>query len=187
MARQALKFEFQGSLLKIFFRYPDRTTTGRLSDEEKALIQLEDEAIEFKRSLIVEILANSPEVSTDDIEEIVFKKTIERTIPIGTGPITTEFHIVEETDVKNGKSVYKEFNKPSKVKFHPGDAKNCYEKARQYAIYKYFEENKVEKDSELYNLIIDCYQTRSEYAIPFCKDRDDIEKINSSKSVKVEA
>lgn len=174
MKNQAMKFEFNGSIMKMFFRYPNRIV-AKLTQEEKEQIAAEEKVIEFKKSVLQELLESASNISQEDFK-IVWKKT-ERIIRRGTGPVTTEFHIVEETgiDPVSEKSIYAPFGENSSVKFHTSSKRNSYEAARQYAIHTYFEKNDIKEDSEIYKLIVEAYIDRSPTAVPFV-DKEQIEE-----------
>jgi len=162
MAHEALKFDFNGSTHKIFFRYPDRVIAPKLTDEEKKAIEEEEAAVRFKKETITALLATAAHISPEDYK-IIFKNE-SRPVRKGSGPITTECHIVKQKGVnpENGKSLFEEAFKPVDVKFHTSSNANSYEKARQHALYKYFKENKIIRGTTYYDAVVKAYESRAE-------------------------
>lgn len=176
MSNQILKFAFEGTEYKMFFRYPDRVT-AKLTAEQRQELLKEQEAVAFKKTLITELLKSiSDQVSPEDFEIVVKANTTAQRK--GSGPITAEFYIVYESGRNaEGKPIFTELNLHSKARFHSSSVRNSYEKARQYAIHNYFKSNQIIEDSELYNSIIKSYEDRADNMPKFCRDIKDIEKL----------
>ena len=162
---QTLKFELQGEHYKMFFRYPDRVQR-KLSQEEKEKL----EELETKRRYLISLLGDDKiKLSFRDGEPVKRK---------GTGPITTEFHVIKETGKDEaGKSIFSEFLNSSSVRYDSSSKRNSYEQGRQYAINKWFSQNNIIEESEVYGVIKTAYEGRSQSA-PSLRNIDSIEELS---------
>jgi len=171
---QTLKFEFEGKQYKMFFRFPDRIK-AKLSSQEKE----EQRLLSEKRSILLALLT---EQNLDGKFKIIPADSSRRRK--GTGPITSEFHVVREIGVDaEGKSIFEEVLQAASVRYDTSSVRNSYEKGRQYAINKWFEINALAEDNPFRIEITKSYENRCETAVKL-QHKDEIETFFSKKEIK---